>query len=205
MKIQLIGQNGKMGQILEELINHDPKLTLDTKPEVIIDFSHPACLAKTLSFNKPTVIGTTGYSKEDYQKINTQSQNRPILMSANFSLGIALLKKMIAYTNKFLKGCDIDIIEAHHKTKKDAPSGTALTLLQTLEGKAKMHSIRAGQIVGEHKVLFSTDTESLTLEHVAHSRTVFAKGALLAAKFIVNKAPGLYSIDDLLESVSCEI
>jgi len=221
VSIAIVGFSGKMGQKVFELIQSDDSLTcgntqkhsheeidyLASKADVLIDFSHPKMLSSLLQvakkFNTPIVSGTTGFSLDDKEMLISASQKIPILHSSNFSIGIALchlLLKKIAPS--FGQMADIDIVESHHKHKKDAPSGTALSLKETLkrhlpEKEISLHSIRAGSIVGEHNMQFNTEEEQLTLSHRALTRHCFARGALLAAKFIHGKEKGMYSIFDM--------
>jgi len=169
------------------------------KPQVIIDFSSPNILdsfMKTPSI--PLVIGTTGYTEKEFSSLYELSKTRPVFYSANFSLAVAIMKKTAGQIAKNLPLFTTEIIESHHKTKKDKPSGTALKLAEELKKDTPIHSIRAGKIIGEHEVLFIGDEERLSLKHEAFSRNIFAQGALTAAKFIIFKKNGLYFMEDLL-------
>lgn len=171
--------------------------------DVVIDFSsHLATkeiLDKMAAFKKPLVIGTTGHPAENYPAIEAASREIPILFSPNFSLGMAACVEAAALLAKRLKGhCSIDIVEAHHVHKKDKPSGSALALEKAMDQKeTSIHSIRAGDVIGDHTVIFTCDGEQIELRHQVHSRKAFAKGALKAASFLIGKRPGLYSIKDL--------
>ena len=202
MKLHITGKNGKMGKALLELIEKDPFFSLDeAAPDAIVDFSAPAALPQTLKWHKPCVIGTTGLSGDDQNLMREAAKHIPVLYSPNFSFGIALMKKLIRTAAPFLSGVDLDLIEAHHAEKKDLPSGTALSLGSLLNQNIKTHSIRAGGIIGEHSLLISWPFESLKITHRANSRHLFAKGALMCAKYIFKKEPNFYSFDDLLEEV----
>ncbi len=196
-KIGLIGFNGRIGKSIAAL--HPVVPVSRTTPrqnlpcDVLIDVSSHEALLENLSANKPIVIGTTGH--KDLSPIHRAAKHLPIFYAVNFSLGIALLRKLAELAQSF--PADIDIIETHHSEKKDAPSGTALLLKQTLS-TARIHSIRSGKIVAEHTIILNTPEERITLSHQAHTRDVFAKGALAAAHFLIGKPPGLYSMDDLL-------
>ena len=221
LSIAIIGFSGKMGKKVFELIQNDDTLScINTKnhsqeeldylaqaADVLIDFSHPKMLPYLLqvasSTQTPIVSGTTGLSLEDKEMMQKASEKIPILYSSNFSIGIALCHLLIEkIAPSFGQIADIDIVETHHRHKKDAPSGTAISLKETLkrhlpEKEISLHSIRAGSIVGEHNLIFNTDEEQITLSHKALTRHCFAKGALLAAKFIHGKEKGMYSIFDI--------
>ena len=194
--------------------------------DVIIDFSNVSALESMLSYaagkKLPVVIATTGYSQKQLDQINAAAKEIPIFKTANLSLGVNVLCALVARAAEMLRGFDIEIVEKHHHNKVDAPSGTALLLADAANEAAggKMvyeydrhskrakrdgaeigiHSIRGGTIVGDHDVLFAGDNEVVTLSHRAESRSVFAAGALKAARFIVTKAPGLYDMNDLLNA-----
>lgn len=200
------------------------KLSVDA--DVIIDFSNPVVLDSLLSYalkhKLPAVICTTGYNEEQKNKIKEASKEIPIFYSGNMSLGINLIielaKKAAAV---FGDDFDIEIVEQHHNQKLDAPSGTALMIadaISTVKTDAEyvydrhayrrkrdkkeigIHSIRGGNIVGEHEVIFAGNDEILTISHSARSKTVFAVGSLNAAVFLKGKAPGMYDMSDLLAS-----
>ena len=200
--------------------------TLIENAEVIIDFTLPegteALLERLLENPKPLVSGTTGLSKHQQNLMKTLSQKVPVLYATNMSLGIALLKRLVAMTSEKLRDFDIEITEMHHRYKKDAPSGTALTLAE-YAAKARglelekvrvsgrdgnigerskdeigVFALRGGDIVGRHTVGFYNDGEFIELHHTATSRDTFAKGAIKAAKWLVSQERGLYTIDDCL-------
>ena len=195
--------------------------------DVIIDFSHPTALAGLLEYvNKmhiPAVLCSTGYSDEQIEEINTSSKHCEIFRSANMSLGINLLSDICRQAAKILgDNFDIEIIEAHHNLKLDAPSGTALMLEKSIEKgldykpelvydrhdrrqkrdkkEIGMHAVRGGNIVGEHQIIFAGEDEIITFSHSARSKTVFASGALDAAAFMAGKKSGLYSMKDVILS-----
>lgn len=200
-------------------------LEVKDKADVIVDFSHPSCLEKLLEFgvtNKiPIVIATTGLKEEDLKNIKEASENIPIFHSANMSLGINLLinlaKKAALTLNETF---DIEIIEKHHNKKVDAPSGTAYMIANAIndeldnsmeykygrEGKSEkrkeneigIHAVRGGTIPGEHEVIFAGLDEIIEIKHTALSKNIFANGALKAARYIVNKDNGLYSMENLM-------
>jgi 4-hydroxy-tetrahydrodipicolinate reductase len=194
------------------------------KADVLIDFSVPQAtvnnINKVLESGKKLVIGTTGFDTNQLEIIQQASKSIPILISANMSFGVNLMFKLIREMTKVLKDYDIELIEVHHKYKKDAPSGTAKELIKIIkEEKPKsfvvygregitgprrpqeigVFSLRAADIVGEHTIIFATEGERLELTHRAYKRDIFAKGAIKAAKFIYHtKRPGLYSMYDVL-------
>ena len=194
------------------------------KPDVIIDFSVPVATMKILEYAKenkvPIVIATTGLSDDEKQKIKEYSKTIPIFQSANMSYDINLMKKVVAEVAKNLNQTDIEIVETHHNRKIDSPSGTALLLADSINNaldnkmeynfnrfqnreKRKKNeigfsSIRGGNIVGEHTVIFFGENESFEITHKAYSRGVFAEGALKGAEYIVSKENGYYSMDDII-------
>lgn len=192
-------------------------------PDCIIDFSHHAGTAAMLEYavekQIPVVLATTGHTEEETEGIRRAAEVIPIFHSANMSLGIALLVELAKTAAKAFPEADIEIVEKHHNRKLDAPSGTALLLARELQevredatlicgrsGQAKrekneigIHAIRMGNIVGEHEVIIGTDTQTFTLKHEAHSRTLFAEGAIAAADFLIGKTAGLYDMKRMIE------
>lgn len=195
--------------------------------DVVIDFSHPNGSSELSRIcgeaRKPAVIGTTGHSKEERAAIDALAQSVPVVLSPNFSVGVNALFWLTRKAAEMLgDDFDLEISEMHHRLKKDAPSGTAKKLAEILcevrgldygknvrhgreglvgERPAKeigMHSVRGGDVVGDHTVTFAGAGERLELSHKAASRETFALGALRAAKWIVGKPPGLYSMEDVL-------
>jgi 4-hydroxy-tetrahydrodipicolinate reductase len=193
-----------------------------TKPDVLIDFTIASAVVgnvKMAAKNKVAlVVGTTGISPEQRIEMDAAIQgNVPAVISTNFSVGVNIFWQILRDSAKLLKDYDIEVIEAHHRNKKDAPSGTAKTILQILDEEAgareKMygregmterrneigvHVIRGGDIVGDHKVMFSKNFETIELSHRAYDRSVFASGALRAARWVVGKKPGIYGMNDVL-------
>ena len=180
-------------------------------------------LAYAAAHRLPVVICTTGYSEEQKKQINDASKQIPIFYSGNMSLGINLIIELAKRAAAvFGEGFDIEIIEQHHNQKLDAPSGTALMIADAVaqvrtdaeyvydrhsyrkkrdRNEIGIHSVRGGNIVGEHEVIFAGQDEILTISHSARSKTVFAVGALNAAVFLKGKEPGMYNMSDLLQSV----
>lgn len=193
------------------------------KGDIIIDFSHFSRIPNMLNFavnnNIPIVICTTGYDDKILTQIKEASSKIPILLSSNTSIGINLMNDLVSKMAENLNGFDIEIIETHHNKKVDSPSGTAKTLFnainQTLENKMNLingregnhkrdkneigiHSIRGGSVVGEHRVIFYGDDETIEIKHSAMSKKIFVYGAIKAAKFLIGKNPNLYSMKDVL-------
>jgi 4-hydroxy-tetrahydrodipicolinate reductase len=190
------------------------KLKISSNPDgifltdVFIDFTNPQATETNLDYvvryKKAVVIGTTGLEEAQVKKIEEASKVIPIVFSPNMSVGINTLFSLLPeLTKKLGNDYDIEIVEAHHKTKKDAPSGTAKKFAQILadtSGKQiPVHAIRLGDIVGDHTIIFCGNSERIEIKHQAHSRDVFAKGALKAAKWIFGKPAGLYSMQDVLK------
>lgn len=200
----------------------------DGNADVIIDFSNPAFLPKLLSFAKahkvPAVIATTGMKDEQIAMIKEASKEIPVFFTANMSLGVNLIVDLAKKAAAVLSdNFDIEIVEMHHNQKIDAPSGTALMIADNissvLEEKPKyiydrhniyekrtkneigIHSVRGGTIVGEHKVIFAGKDEVITLKHSAASKKIFATGAINAALFLSGRAPGIYDMSDLVNSI----
>ncbi len=204
LPIYLVGAKGKMGKAIAGL--KQCQIVPSAKEAgVIIDFSSPegtkSALFSALQHKLPLVIGTTGLSEEIREQIQTASTSIPILISPNFSFGIALLLKMMPEIVRYMKktSWNCKIVESHHRHKKDAPSGTALRLAEALDlNKGEIESIRTGELIGEHRIFFNLEGETIELRHEALSRTAFAKGALMAANFLVNKPAGIYTSSDLL-------
>lgn len=230
MKIAILGIEGKMGSLLNNYLISLKVSTYDfekigkEKVDVIVDFSSPDALSKLLKYaisnNTPIVIATTGHSKAGLAQIKKASSKIAIFKSANLSLGIYLIRKILKdYTRLLEANYDIEILEKHHNRKVDAPSGTALLLANTIAESALtpkkivtarsganakrqkneigVAAIRAGNIIGEHSVMFASEEDMIEINHIAYSKLMFAKGAYQAAAFIKNKKSGLFSMDDL--------
>ncbi|WP_139452868.1 4-hydroxy-tetrahydrodipicolinate reductase [Campylobacter armoricus] len=239
INIGIHGSNGRMGTQIRLCLENDEQAKINSlfdqgsdyedffnKCDVIIDFSTPkGCedlLLYARSNPKPLVIGTTGLDVKQNELMQSTSITMPILYATNMSLGIAVLKKLSYLASQTLKDFDIEILEMHHNKKKDAPSGTAMTLAQSV-AKARnldlekvrvsgrdgmvgqrskeeiaVMSLRGGDIVGSHRVGFYNEGEFIELNHTATSRATFAKGAIKCAKWLVSQENGLYDIDDCL-------
>ena len=201
---------------------------INVKVDALIDFSRADALddilAYALQHNVAAVICTTGYSDAQIHQIYEAADMIPIFRSSNMSLGVNLLIDLCKKASEVLKeDCDIEIVEQHHNLKVDAPSGTALSIAQAIDevyennkefvyGRHEtnkkrekkeigIHAVRGGTIVGKHDVLFICQDEVVTIAHEAQSRAVFAKGAIRAAKFISGKRPGMYDMQDLVNSL----
>mgnify|MGYP001308212614 FL=1 len=195
----------------------------ESKPDVLIDFTiakaavNNVCTAANLGID--LVVGTTGISAEQHSQMRKAIEGQvAAVITPNFSLGVNVFWKLVADAAAALKDYDIEIIEAHHNQKKDAPSGTALATVEAIKralgekevvygrqgtmprGKEiGVHAVRGGDIAGDHTVLFAGSGERLEIKHQAHSRTAFASGAVQAAEWIVGKEPGIYSMADVLK------
>lgn len=201
--------------------------TLLNSSDVIIDFSLPEAtqilLEQAILHPKPLVIGTTGLDTHQMNLLKSASESMPILYATNMSLGVALLNQLVYMASKTLSGFDIEIVEQHHRHKKDAPSGTALTLAESAakgrdldldtvrvsgrngnigartKDEIAVMALRGGDIVGRHTVGFYNDGEFIELHHTATTRNTFSKGAIRAAIWLAGKPNGLYSINDCLD------
>ncbi len=253
VKVGVFGANGRVGKLLIDDLKEtadislssvyvrnelnfsiDPSVMVTTDInsflngcDIVIDFSLPeaceALLEAVMLTPKPLVIGTTGLSAHQLNLLKQASEKMPILYATNMSLGVALLNKLVYQASAALDGFDIEIVEMHHKHKKDAPSGTALTLGesaargrnldldkvrvsgrdgnigQRTQDEIAVMALRGGDIVGRHTVGFYNDGEFIELNHTATSRNTFSKGAIRAASWLVDKESALYSISDCLE------
>ncbi len=244
------GCNGKMGQTISRIVKEDTGAEIvagvdkfmgvandypvfesieqcDVEADVIIDFSNAAAVDGLLEYAAekqiPVVLCTTGLSEEQIQKVKLTSEKTAILKSANMSLGVNMLLKLLKDATSVLApaGFDIEIVEKHHNLKVDAPSGTALALAdsmnEVLENEYKytydrsqerkrrekkeigIMAVRGGTIVGEHEVIFAGEDEVIEFKHTAHSKAVFAKGAVEAGKFLKGQAPGMYDMKDVIQ------
>lgn len=242
MKIIIWGISGKMGKMVREIaetmgikvvagvdvgpqqgINVYSVDGLTESADCIIDFSRPEALDDIMEYARkqktPVVFCTTGYSTGQLNAIAELSKTIPVFKSANMSVGINVMSRLLKQAAKALPDTDIEIIEQHHRQKVDAPSGTSLMLLDSINSQLPkkrepvygrmdkdkkrgqeigIHAIRGGTITGDHSVMFIADEEIITLTHSASSRAVFARGALRAAVYIASKPAGLYNMDDLL-------
>lgn len=243
IKVLINGAGGRMGRKLTSLVEDDPEMEVcarvdafgdedegfikniedfDGECDVAIDFSFhtsaPALMDYCVRRGLPCVVCTTGHTDEEKAAIIKASEQIPVFQSANMSVGIALLNRLVKQAAQIFPDAEVEIIEAHHDQKADAPSGTALMLADTVKdvkpeaeykfgrsGQCKrtpeeigIHSLRMGNVTGEHEVIFATPNQTIRLKHEAHDRALFADGAIAAAKFLIGKEPGYYNMEDLL-------
>jgi 4-hydroxy-tetrahydrodipicolinate reductase len=238
IRIALIGAAGRMGQAIVRAAADQPEVQIVAQidvgdqpsfptSDVVIDFSHADATERNcvacVTCGVPLVIGTTGQSDEQTRIIRAAAEKIPVVLASNFSVGVNALFWLTRKANSLLgETFDIEIVETHHRFKKDAPSGTAKRLAQILCEERKlnyeddvvhgregligerpanqigMHAIRAGDVVGDHTVIFAATGESLELTHKASSRETFAVGALRAAQWIIGKPARLYDMEDVL-------
>ena len=233
------GASGRLGKVIVEIARSQTDLTvkgagradpveqLITSADVVIDVTAPgatAAVARLCSENrKSLIVGTTGHTSEQIEALRLASQNCPVLLAPNFSLGVNLLFWMAeTAAAKLGRDFDVEIIELHHRLKKDAPSGTAKRLAEVIAAARQLsyhknarhgreglvgerptdeigvHAVRGGDIIGEHTVLFAGPGERFELTHKASSRETFARGAIQAARWIFGRSPGLYDMRDVL-------
>ena len=243
------GCNGRMGRMITGIVEEDPDIEIicgvdintgiensypvtdsiekaDKTADAVVDFGNASAVDKVIDWcvenNVPLVECTTGLSDETLTRLSDASKTTAMLRSANMSLGINIIQKILRENADKLTraGFDVEIVEKHHKTKLDAPSGTALALADSVnEGLSEkkeyvfdrsgrrmvrpdteigISAVRGGTIVGDHDVIFAGKDEVITFSHTAYSRAVFAKGAVEAAKFVAGKDAGMYSMADVL-------
>lgn len=249
VKMLLHGCNGRMGQMITSIVNEDKGIRIvagvdkffgkmdkypvyehisecDKAADVVVDFSNATAVDELLDYcllnGLPLVLCSTGLSDKQLKRVKDASKKIPILRSANMSVGINTIMKVLEQISPALAeaGFDIEIVEKHHNKKLDAPSGTALALAdcvnESLPKKYKyvydrtgrreerpkneigISAVRGGSIVGDHDVIFAGLDEVITLSHTAYSRAIFAKGAITAAKFLAGKEPGMYNMSDCI-------
>lgn len=249
VKVIMHGCNGHMGQVVSAMAAADPEVEIvagidlvdnrengypvftdiwscQTEADVVIDFCSAKATDVLLEYcadrKLPVVLCTTGLSEEQLKKVEDTSKKVAVLKSANMSLGINLLMKLVKEAAQTLAaaGFDMEIVEKHHRLKVDAPSGTALALADSInEGLDQAYhytydrsqrrekrdpkeigisAVRGGTIVGEHDVIFAGEDEVITFQHTAYSKNIFAKGAIQAAKYLEGKEPGWYQMSDVI-------
>ena len=243
MNVLVYGALGHMGSIVVNKVEEAEDLVLSSAvdtysrggavlkdladvaetPDVVIDFSHhtltPALLDWCVSKNVPLVLCTTGHDGAERAAIDRAAERIPVFFSANMSMGIAALADLARRAAALFPEADIEIVEAHHNRKLDAPSGTALMLAEAVrqvrpgavphpgrsglgkrdKNEIGIHAVRMGALPGTHAVLISTDSQTLTLKHEAHDRALFADGALDAARFLAGRPAGLYDMSSLVK------
>lgn len=249
IRIVLRGCNGHMGRVITEIAANDPETeivagidltgqqgtvypvyrdlaSVKEEADVLIDFSSPKELTELLADAKarrlPLVLCSTGYTPEQLEEIGAAAKEQTLFRSANMSLGISVVTRLIRSAAEVLikEGFDAEIVEKHHRRKLDAPSGTALALADAIQEvldeeyayvydrsdrreqrpvrEIGISAVRGGTIVGEHEILFAGRDEVIEIKHTAYSREIFAKGAVVAAKFLAGKEPGMYSMKDVI-------
>lgn len=249
INILMHGCNGKMGQVITHLAAEDDNVTIaagvdaydgiandypvfsslndcNIDVDVIIDFSNAQAIDGLLDYavasKTPVVLCTTGLSEEQLDKVEAASKHVAVLRSANMSIGINVILKLLkeAVSRFAPEGFDVEIVEKHHNQKLDAPSGTAIALADAMNEEMNgmyeyvydrsqvrkkrdkkelgISAIRGGNIVGEHDVIFAGTDEVITISHSAHSKAIFAKGAIAAAKYLAGRTPGLYDMSDVM-------
>lgn len=246
MKIFLTGINGKMGKAIVSVAENTEGVEIvggldvvkggaypvfscasevNVEYDCIIDFSRPSTLKDVISLavarKVPVVIATTGYDKAQLAEIDELARKVPVFRSANMSIGVNVVESVLPILASALDGFDIELVEAHHNQKVDAPSGTAKQMLEAVEkglnykpeyvdgrsGESKrkkgdigVHAVRGGTIVGEHTVIFAGDDEIIEIKHTALSRRIFAVGSIKAALFLEGRKAGMYNMTDYLKS-----
>jgi 4-hydroxy-tetrahydrodipicolinate reductase len=200
--VLICGASGKMGARVRALAEADKRFRVVLHPDVahvFIDFtSAEGCLkyaGEAAKNKKPFITGSTGLSPAQSKKLRALSKSIPVFHAPNFSPGVHVLTKLAAAAAKALPNWDRSLLDVHHKAKKDAPSGTALRLAAAMGG-AEIASLREGDVVGDHSITLAGPLERLELTHRAHSRDVFARGALEAALWLRGKKPGFYGMED---------
>lgn len=241
IRLAVVGASGKMGEAVLRIARHDADFDIvcevsegddfsaveRARPQVAIDFSRPAgtrALADIAArAGAGVVIGTTGLDSACEHALDEAAKKVPVFAATNMSVGVHVLGVLAERAAKMLEGFDIEIVEAHHKKKVDAPSGTALTLMKILRdarggdpavvhgrdgqvgarpsGEIGMHAVRGGDVIGDHTVFFFGEGERIELSHKASSRDLFARGALRAAKWLVTKQPGRYGMRDMMSAI----
>ena len=241
MKVAILGAAGRMGHMLCDLVDRSEELELVAKcdvredyprtwpagTEAIIDFTFheavPANIAKAANEGVVYVLGTTGLTDEEQKAVDEASKKIPVVQSGNYSLGVNLLLGLVAKAAEVLGvEYDCEVVETHHRHKKDSPSGTALMLAKAAaegrgqnfgdvaifgrqgmvgerpQGEIAVHAIRGGSVIGDHTVMFAGDVERVEITHKAQTREAFAAGALRAALWAAGKRPGIYTMRDVL-------
>ena len=251
VRLLMYGCNGYMGQVISSLVAEDPEAEIvagidladnrdngypvftdikncDVEADALVDFSTAKALDGILEYcvekNLPAVLCTTGYSEEQMEQIRAAGRKVAVLKSANMSLGVNTLFKLLQDAAKVLApaGFDMEVVEKHHRRKLDAPSGTALALADSLnealgneyhyvydrshvrqkrdDKEIGISALRGGTIVGEHEIVLAGTDEVITLKHTAYSRAIFGKGAIQACKFLAGKGPGFYTMGDVINA-----
>jgi 4-hydroxy-tetrahydrodipicolinate reductase len=197
----------EVGALIDAVEGPGVVRSLPGKFDAMVDFSVPEAaldrLDECVKTGTPAVICTTGFTDEQKARIAEAARKLPVLLSSNMSVGVNLLFKRVPEIAKALgKDYDIDIVETHHRFKKDAPSGTAKTLAERIEAatgrKPNVHAVRSGDVVGEHRIVFGSLGDTIEVVHRASSRDLFARGAIVAAQWLASAPPGLHSMLDVI-------
>jgi 4-hydroxy-tetrahydrodipicolinate reductase len=198
-RVLLIGSAGRMGKTIVDLASRESNI------EIVAQCDQGDALEPALKDQRPLVIGTTGHSPEQRRAVESVAKSLPIVLASNFSIGVNALFALTSRAAEILgREFTLEIIETHHRMKMDAPSGTAKTLAEILkkaresDDEISIQSIREGEVVGEHTVIFAGPGERMELTHKASGREIFARGALRAAEWIVGKPARLYTMQDVL-------
>lgn len=216
----------QVGPIKVSNVKDIDKILKTVKPDVLIDFTAAGAVVNNVRAAAANgvnlVVGTTGFDEKQKKEMADAIKEGKVaaIISPNFSVGVQVFLKLLSEAAKNLDGCDIEIIEAHHNKKKDAPSGTALKAAEIISSALKdkpklvygregvaprgkeigVHAVRGGDIVGDHTVLFACEGERIEVKHQAHSRSAFASGAVKAARWLVTQKPGLYAMSDMVKT-----
>lgn len=208
----LIGYSGKMGREITNLFSEKGhvcvfKKDIDSeemiqKPEILIDFSLSSgfedTLKRTIEFNIPLIIGTTALKEEQMQSLIKLGEKVPVVQGYNFSIGIQMLLKAVELYKNYISDWDTELIEVHHRYKKDKPSGTALMIQRAFGREIPISSQRIGGVFGDHSITFGNDGETLSVSHRAISRRVFTEGVLRSVYFALEKDKGYYTFKDVI-------
>ena len=220
-KVYVVGANGRMGKLICDLVCETEGLELaggfdvdnieqldEAAPAVdlVIDFSQPAALSHVVAYVRRTgaalVCGTTGLSQDELAQIRSLGSKASVVWSSNYSIGVAILRRLSVEAAHALKDWDIEIVETHHKMKLDAPSGTAKTIAEQVGDEVghpiPAHSMRGGTVAGTHEIHFFGTDEEVTFTHRATSRRIFVAGAVECGKRLLTASPGFYTFDDLM-------
>lgn len=214
MRYGVVGYSGRMGMEISSLfgaLGHDLVLAVDENvetvtgnPEVILDFSLPPALPSTLrlcrAYGSALILGTTGLGDDDLAEVRLLAEGCPVVHSSNFGIGINILAMILGDYSSMLDDWEVEIGEIHHDQKKDAPSGTALMLMEAVGRECPTHSLRMGNLPGDHAVYFARPDELLCFSHRIVNRSLLSQGALRAAEFALSAPKGYYTFQDVLRS-----
>jgi 4-hydroxy-tetrahydrodipicolinate reductase len=208
----LIGNSGKMGKEIEGLLKDNGHVCVYRKdinseeyidkPEVLIDFSSPTVLNETIDhaieYHAPLIIGTTGLKEDQIQSLVDLGKTLPVVQSYNFSIGIQMFLKAVEMYSNYISDWDTEVLEIHHRYKKDKPSGTALMIQKALGREVPISSQRIGGVFGDHIITFGNDGETISINHRAISRRAFTEGVLKSVNFVLDRDNGFYTFKDVM-------